>query len=302
MSRFTRIYVSYILVVLAALACSIDFGVVPDSGKIGTSIVETVIASLTGTAPAAATMTLPPTLTHTPETPTLTPTQTLTSTPVFTFTPLIPQISVSVNTNCRAGPGKAYPIVGAFTVGVSTQIYGRDATGEYWYIRNPDYAYDFCWVWGEYATITGNVSTVPIFTPPPTPTPTHTFTPTATFTALPAAKFNAAYKDLATCNKKWWNRFAVKNVGDYAFRSMTIVVQDIKNNVTVSRTANGFQYVNNCAWSTSLAVLRPGKSTFISSAPFGYDLTNRNLRAWIVLCVQPNQGGACVQRTLNFKP
>ena len=94
-----------------------------------------------------------PTATFTPLPPTNTPTPTLSPTPIFTFTPLTPQISVSVATNCRAGPGKAYDRVGALLVGEFAQVVGRNPTGNYWYIRNPDSSTGFCWVWGEYATL-----------------------------------------------------------------------------------------------------------------------------------------------------
>ena len=48
---------------------------------------------------------------------------------------------------------------------------GRDLNGNYWYIRNPSSSNGYCWLWGEYATVTGNVGALPVFTPPPTPTP-----------------------------------------------------------------------------------------------------------------------------------
>ncbi len=305
MSRTSRIYAAYTLALLAALACSsVNLNPSPDASAVGTSIAQTFIANLTETvAPNAATITAEsPTFTYTPETPSFTPTQTLTPTPANTFTPLIPMVSVSVATNCRTGPGKVYPMVGALMTGVSAQVYGRDPTGKYWYIHNPDNQNNFCWIWGEYATLTGSISTLPILTPQPTPTPTRTPTPTATFTAKPAARFIAAFVDLRTCGGKRWTQFAVKNTGNFPFRSMSIIVQDAKKNVTAARTANGFAYVNACAWTSPIAVLHSGDATTISAAAFNYDLTNRNLRAWIVLCVQPNQGGTCVQRALNFKP
>ena len=53
-------------------------------------------------------------------------------------TSIMPMISVSVPTNCRSGPGKAYPIEGALLVGEVAQVLGDDPTGNYWYIPNPD--------------------------------------------------------------------------------------------------------------------------------------------------------------------
>lgn len=108
--------------------------------------------------------TAPPTFTVTPSaTPTITPTP----------TPDTPMMSVSVDTNCRVGPGGVYDYLGAILVGELAEIVARNANSTYWYIRNPD-ASGFCWAWGEYATITGNTAGLPVFTPPPTPTPTST--------------------------------------------------------------------------------------------------------------------------------
>jgi len=140
----------------------------PDANSVNTVLAEIVSSAQTQTAAA---------FTVTPiTTPTFTSTSTATLSPTvtFTFTPAIPLVSVSVPTNCRIGPGRVYGRVGALLVGETTQIYGRDPTGRYWYVQNPDSPSNFCWLWGEYATVTGNFVALPVFTPPPTPT----FTPT----------------------------------------------------------------------------------------------------------------------------
>ncbi|MBN2554642.1 MAG: hypothetical protein JXA97_01780 [Anaerolineales bacterium] len=82
-----------------------------------------------------------------------------------------PIISVSVDTNCRTGPGQVYDYVGALLVGEEAEITARESTGRFWYIRNPDGITDFCWVWDEYATVRGDIGSLPVLTPPPTPTP-----------------------------------------------------------------------------------------------------------------------------------
>ena len=105
---------------------------------------------------ASATASQTPSPTVTP-TSTETPTATMSPTPAVIASPtsIYPMISVSVPTNCRSGPGKAYPMEGALLVGEVAQVLGRDPTGNYWYIPNPDEPGDYCWVWGEYATISG---------------------------------------------------------------------------------------------------------------------------------------------------
>jgi uncharacterized protein YraI len=298
---------------LAGLACNINVSPLPDTGAISTAAAQTIIASLTTGAAVfpsfTATNTSAP-LTFTPSvyTPTLMPTQGATATPSITFTPLTAQISVSVATNCRSGPGKNYPRVGALPIGKAVDVYARDPSGHYWYIRNPDHANSFCWVWDEYATLTGSIGSLPVFTPPATATSTPTFTPTAsvtaTFTASPSVKFNVNFAGLEVCKarKEWAVEFTVKNVGKVAFGSMSVIVQDIKKDVAVSRANDGFDSLKGCNSTAHLNALWPGKSTIISAAPFSFNVKDRNLRAWIILCTQPGQGGQCLQKTLNFKP
>jgi hypothetical protein len=99
-------------------------------------------------------------------------TATPTSTPVTL-------ISVSVDTNCRIGPGRVYDWLGFLAVGEEVEIVARDPSGYFWYIKNPT-ADGFCWVAGDYASIVGETQPLPVYTPMPTPTFTPTLTPTPT--------------------------------------------------------------------------------------------------------------------------
>lgn len=103
--------------------------------------------------------------------PTLTPTIAASPTPNSTETPSIPIISVSLDTNCRTGPGQAYDIVGALLIGESTEVTGKNTSSGYWIVKNPDKPISTCWLWGEYATVTGNQSSLVEVRIPPTPTP-----------------------------------------------------------------------------------------------------------------------------------
>ena len=129
------------ILLIVSLACVLPGTATPDPNFINTAIAQTIEAGVTLAAPSNVPIILEsPTIVHTftPELPTLSPTVTLTPTPVFTSTPLVPLISVSVPTNCRVGPGRQYDRVGALLVGEIAEVFGRDPTGAYWYIRNPD--------------------------------------------------------------------------------------------------------------------------------------------------------------------
>lgn len=103
---------------------------------------------------------------------TLTLTPTVTLTPTITLTPTLdkPMVTVSVDTNCRTGPGKQYDIIGALLVSETAEVVGKSADGQYWIIKNPDRAGE-CWLWAYYATVAGPTDALPVVTQPPTPTP-----------------------------------------------------------------------------------------------------------------------------------
>ena len=104
--------------------------------------------------------------------PTFTPgPPTLTTTPTHTSTPKVPTIKVSLDTNCRSGPGKVYDMIGALLVGETTEILARGSVPNYWVVDNPDYPGHECWLWGKYATVSGDTSHLPIRSAAPTPTP-----------------------------------------------------------------------------------------------------------------------------------
>jgi len=85
-------------------------------------------------------------------------------------------VSVSLNTNCRKGPGQAYEIIGELREGETAEVVGRHPESTYWVIIEPRFGRQ-CWLWGEYADVTGDVSSLKVFTPPPLPTATPTPTP-----------------------------------------------------------------------------------------------------------------------------
>jgi hypothetical protein len=157
---------SIMIILLGASACSPQV-----SGPVLGNAVDTAIAETkdvqTSVANAVAS-TLAAMVTNTPE---FTFTPSLTPTPTFTLTPAFPLISVSVDTNCRTGPGSAYDMVGGLAVGQTAEVIGRDAASQFWLIHNPSNLSVICWLWGKYATVTGDTSGLPIATPPPTPTP-----------------------------------------------------------------------------------------------------------------------------------
>ncbi len=92
-----------------------------------------------------------------------------------------PTVTVSTATNCRTGPGQAYPSIFGLPVGQIAEVVGKNTSTNYWIIKIPNGS-GTCWLWGQYATVTGDTSALPTVAIPPTPTPTITPTPKVTVT------------------------------------------------------------------------------------------------------------------------
>jgi len=147
-----------IALVLAALACNLP------SQKPNTDAVLTAIA---GTEQATAA--------------TSTPT---TSSTVF--------VTVSTATNCRTGPGTNYDLVLVFQPGQTAEVVGKYTPSNYWIIKTPTGG--TCWLWGAYAAVQGDTSTLAEMVPPapppttvaqnPTKVPKNKSSPTATSAAV----------------------------------------------------------------------------------------------------------------------
>ena len=291
MFRSNPILFLFSILLIVSLACVTPSVVAtPDQNVISTAIAQTIDAGLTQYSPSLVPiLTDTPVPTGTPEMPSVTPTITLTSTPVFTATPLIPLISVSVATNCRIGPGRAYERVGALLVGEFAEVAGRNPSGEYWYIRNPDSGNGYCWLWGQYATVSGNFAALPIFTPPPTPTP------------MP--DFEAEFSDLDACAGIWWVDITLDNTGGLNFRSLSLTLRDTETDQILSLYSDLFSDKDNCVDPNEDRENLPAGSTRTFSSPaFSYDPTGHKLRATITLCSNPGQSGTCVTKVITFTP
>lgn len=110
-------------------------------------------------------------LTQTALAPTSTPEPTFTSAPVFTATPSKVVVMASADINCRSGPGEAYEIVGALKAGLQAEVVGKNSSANYWIIKNPSKPAETCWLWGEFATVIGDASSVQEVEAPPTAIP-----------------------------------------------------------------------------------------------------------------------------------
>ncbi len=81
-----------------------------------------------------------------------------------TGTPGVVQVSVDAPSNCRTGPSTEYDVVFVASPGLSYPVVGKYTASNYWIVVNP--AGGTCWLWGQYAAVTGNVGSLPEYVPP----------------------------------------------------------------------------------------------------------------------------------------
>ena len=236
---------------------------------LGCNLQGSQLSSLAATGTAQAlTLQAPPGVSGPPaEAPTFTP----------SFTPAGVEVSVSTATNCRTGPGSPYDQVYGLNPGETAQVVGKYTPGNYWIINMPGGG--TCWLWGQYATITGDPSGLPEYPVPPTPTPqftpTHTFTPTP---ASPQAPSNLSGAYDRTCEGETRNDGTPGWVED-----ITLTWQDNANNETGYRV-----YKNNSA----VPVLPPNSTSYHIILHYQQG-TGPNVPLWDAFAVEAfNDAGA----------
>jgi uncharacterized protein YgiM (DUF1202 family) len=224
--------------------------------------------------------------TNTPQftfTPSLTPTLT------FTLTPSVPTVSVSVNTNCRTGPGDPYSILGVLNVGQSAEVVGRTVYTDNVVVKLSS-AGPTCWLWTQYATVTGDTSKLPLVNPPASPTP--------------AGTFIVAYASTQTCASGYGIKFLITNNGSITWESNKVSATNLNSNVTKTSQYDTFPNYNsaNCSLISADDNLAPGENGTTSVFGFGSSPAGHNFTATIRLCSQNGLAGICLEKTITFTP
>lgn len=297
-NRLIALLSLFSLLAILATACNLPWAGTPvptaiSEDDIATAVAQTVQAQLTLDAAAQ----VIPSFTNTlsPPTQEASATQAVPETPAFTPTPAVPILRAEANTNCRLGPSTLYnPPLSVLLKGEKAEVHGRNDAGTWWYIRDPQRADRFCWIWGETTQVEGNVGGLPVITPPPPP-------PTATPTATPSPSFSADYDNVHSCGGNPTAIFEIKNTGTVAFESLNLEIEDL----TDSDTLYGPSSSDAPFMGTSSECppggddLKAGKTFFVGGA-IGAGNSGHSARATIELCTEDDLDGVCVEERVDF--
>ncbi len=281
------ISMAVILLMLLASGCTPTAAPTPDlAATIAVNVaVEQTMAALQ-------TQTILTELAYQQMNPTETPTLQPTATSEYTATPENVTLTLSKDTYCRNGVFAKSPYVALMLAGQTYDVLAIDPNNQAYYVVDPDHTFTYCWVWGEYATVSGDKASLPVYTPQPLPTPT--------YTATVGPDFSVSYVGQQVCGADYYLRFFIKNTGSKTWQSLQINTTDNSNNATTTYNNTVFVDYLGCAAGVSESDLSPGESSNVAVKISG-DPTGHSMSATIVLC-QTDASGGCNPRTITFTP
>jgi hypothetical protein len=212
-----------------------------------------------------------------------------TRTPTLSPTPGTVQVTVSLETNCRSGPGPAYEKLGILKVGQTADVVGRNSVNDTWIIKLPSNPSITCWLWGQYASVSGNWEAVPVLTPPPTPTA--------------SGAFVVDYSNTQACSSPayWWLNFKVTNTGSVPWKSVLVKITDQNTGEFHQAVYNDFLRWGVCAVLQSAEDLEPGETGY-SGYSFNQNPMGHTVTATIQVCTQEDLLGTCLENTITVAP
>jgi hypothetical protein len=248
MKRFGARAIVLALFVLAATGCNLELA---GNGDVNPTVLALAKTALQQTAAVQTQSAALKTKDAPPPTATASVYPTATFTPTITLTPTSGKVTVTVskNTNCRTGPEKQFDLVGIMMVGETAEAIGRNDAKTYWVIRLPSNTAKTCWLWYEWATLTGNGDALPIVESPPTPT------------WSPKPDFSFSMSGIVNCPVPKVIKLQVVNTGNVAWESYRGEAKDLTTDALGTSASNDFPGFPACGWSSPSAI-QPGETGF----------------------------------------
>lgn len=251
------------------------------------------------------------------ETPTFTPTPTLSPTPTATSplpaapvqpSPIVvivtattgagapgtggqPKIYARVDSNCRSGPGPGYTRLGYLLVGEESEIYGRNKSWTWWYIREPRRAGIMCWVWGGSTRVEGDTGSVPVIYVSASPS----ITKTPSKPGGGGASFSVTGVKIIKCGSVFTIIIKVKNTGDKRFESAMMKVTDLtKGKLLYGPSSSNTPFRSSDTDCTADGdQIETGQTRWIGAGLGTKSLSGHKLQIEIKLCTGEGLSGTC---------
>jgi hypothetical protein len=268
-----------------SLACSIFGGSSEEEDLRGTQIALAVTATALQAAanqPAQTQQSVePPQETEPPE-----PEQPVETEPPAPAEPSAPTISASVNTNCRKGPSQDYEVLGYLLKNQTSTVVGKDESGNWWVIENPDKPGEKCWVWSETTTVTGDTSAIPEIEPPP----------------LPDVEVAVGFSTFTMCGTEPALYFQIDNSSGPDLESVRLTIQDLTEGDTVfgPEQSNSPFLGSDSDCPPGVGTLPAGAVGYIAGKVTRLSLPASMMQATIKVCTQENLAGSCGEKTIQF--
>lgn len=227
--------------------------------------------------------------------PTVTSTPTSTATLESTATPEKFTITLSRDTYCRTGTSSQFPSVMYVTAGTTLEVLARNPTNDSYYVKDPNHNNSYCWIWGEYATASGDQKILPMYTSKPLPT--NTPTPT------PAPDFTVEYLNLGNCGGNDYLNFVIRNPSKFTWQYIQINLYDNTTTLSTVHTSTSFTSYSGCTAGISQGDLAPGEDgevAAINTGQFPAPITGHSISVTVTLC-QTDSGG-CISKSLTVTP
>lgn len=255
----------------------------------------TAVADSVGQTQTAA---VPPTETATPTETVPPPTETV-APPTATATRELVTVTLTGNTNCRRGASTSFPVITTFSSGSVVEVIAINPAADYYFVRAAAAETGGCWIWKEFATLSGSVNALAVYTPVPTPLPTATNTPP------PRAVYTISFAGLTRCDTGWAANYSITNTGSLSLNSIRI--KSLLEGVTAPfvHTSNSFtQYSAGSKYAT-LAEVTKGVTVIVSACQpgqFTSDPTGKIVKSEVTICPADDLKGTCSTTNLEYIP
>jgi hypothetical protein len=171
-------------------------------------------------------------------------------------------------------------------VGETAEAIGRSADSTYWVIHLPSAPAKTCWLWYQWAAVTGPGESLPILESPPTPT------------YYPRPDLSLTYAGLGNCISEYSISVQIENTGNVALESVRMIVEDITEGATLTHESSVFIYYVGCGTGGVVDSVAPGAMATVSNAnpgQFTYNPTGHNLHIIVRVCTENGLAGICQQ-------